>query len=81
MGEKWQILHPDCVPLIRSTVFALTHVSHAKSSFFSYNLKMVRIFSKAAVHLSHLQALTWPYLSTGLTFVLRLTDLLRNIPF
>lgn len=38
-------------------------------------------FLEAAAHLSHLQALTWPYLSTGLTFVRTLTDLLRNIPF
>lgn len=35
---------------------------------------------EAAAHLNYLQALRWPFLPTELNFVLKLTDLLRNIP-
>lgn len=82
VGGKWQILHPDCGPLICSTVFAFTHVSHVKLNSFRFQQPWQNRGSRfeAAAHLNYLQALTWPFLSTELNFVLKLTNLLRNIP-
>lgn len=83
VGGKWQILHPDCGPLICSTVFAFTHVSHMKLNFFPFQQLLSENHGsrfEAAAHLNYLQALRWPFLPTELNFVLKLTDLLRNIP-
>lgn len=60
VGGKWQILHPDCGPLICSTVFAFTHVSHVKLNFFPFQQLLSENHGslfEAAAHLNYLQAL------------------------